>query len=107
LAPRAKGRRLRFRIEEPGAGFGSTLDAINAWHRYSKNKQVRIRAQYVGQQKFCRWCFKTLESAERFKQRFGGEVVPASISRTQPRSDDTSLSSEATVSTTNERLIQA
>jgi hypothetical protein len=63
-------------IAAPEAGFGSKLDAINAWHRYAKIKQRRAQPHQAGPQKFGRWCFEALESAERFKERFGGEIVP-------------------------------
>ena len=59
----------------PEGGFGLRLDAINAWHLYTKNKQRRARPHQVGQQKFGRWCFESLEAAEKFNERFGGEIV--------------------------------
>ena len=37
------------------------LDAINAWHLYSK------------------WCFESLAIAEKFSERFGGEIVAAVV----------------------------
>jgi hypothetical protein len=39
-------------IAVPENGFGPKLDAINAWHRYSKNKQRRGRPQSLGERKF-------------------------------------------------------
>jgi hypothetical protein len=62
-------------IAVPQAGFGLKLDAINAWHLYAKIKQRRDHPARA--QAFSRWFFENLESAERFKQRFGGELVPA------------------------------
>ncbi len=62
-------------IAVPDGGFGSTLDAINAWHRYSKQRQRRGHRQHLGEQHFWRWCFESLEIAERFQRRFGGEIV--------------------------------
>ena len=63
-------------IAVPDGGFGCTLDAINAWHFYSKNGQRFGQRQDVGEQQFWRWCFATREVAELFKLRFGGEMVP-------------------------------
>jgi hypothetical protein len=76
---RVGARRWPFlvQIAVPEAGFGLKLDAINAWHRYTKIKQRRAQPHQAGPKKFGRWCFETLESAERFKERFGGEIVPA------------------------------
>lgn len=59
----------------PEGGFGPRLDAINAWHLYSKNKQRRARPHQVGQQKFGRWCFESLAIAKKFSERFSGEIV--------------------------------
>jgi hypothetical protein len=59
----------------PEGGFGLRLDAINAWHLYTKNKQRRARPHQVGQQKFGRWCFESFETAEKFSERFGGEIL--------------------------------
>jgi hypothetical protein len=66
-------------IAVPEGGFGPKLDAINAWHRYTKIKQRRAQPHQAEPKKFGRWCFETLESAERFRKRFGGEVVPATV----------------------------
>jgi hypothetical protein len=66
-------------IAVPEGGFGSKLDAINAWHRYSKNNQRRGRPQSLGEKRFWRGCFKDFETADKFKQRFGGEVVPGPV----------------------------
>jgi hypothetical protein len=78
-ASRVSERRFPFivQIEVPETGFGLTIDAINAWHRYTNNKQQRARPQHAGRQKFGRWCFARLEIAEKFRGRFGGEIVPA------------------------------
>jgi hypothetical protein len=73
-------------IPVPDDGFGSRLDAINAWHRYSKNKQRRGRPQSLGEKKFWRWCFKEFESADKFRQRFGGEVVSGLVRRVDRQS---------------------
>jgi hypothetical protein len=73
-------------IAVPDDGFGSRLDAINAWHRYSKNKQRRGRPQSLGEKKFWRWCFKEFESADKFRQRFGGEVVSGPVRRVDRQS---------------------
>jgi hypothetical protein len=73
-------------IAVPDDGFGLRLDAINAWHRYSKNKQRRGRPQSLGEKKFWRWCFKEFESADKFRQRFGGEVVSGPVRRVDRQS---------------------
>jgi hypothetical protein len=75
-------------IAVPDDGFGSRLDAINAWHLYSKNKQRRGRPQSLGEKKFWRWCFKDFETAEKFRQRFGGEVLSGPFRGVDRRSLD-------------------
>jgi hypothetical protein len=75
-------------IVVPDDGFGSKLDAINAWHLYSKNKQRRGRLQSIGEKKFWRWCFKDFETAEKFRQRFGGDVVSGPVRRVDRRRSD-------------------
>jgi hypothetical protein len=67
----------------PDGGFGCTLDAINAWHRYSKNTQRRGPPSQLGEREFWSWCFEGLEIAKSFRHRFGGEIVPVTI-RGQP-----------------------
>jgi hypothetical protein len=59
----------------PEGSFGLRLDASNAWHLYSKNKQRRARPHQVEQQKFGRWCFESLSIAKKFSERFSGEIV--------------------------------
>jgi hypothetical protein len=78
---RVSERRFRFvvQIAVPAGGFGSVLNAINAWHRYTKNMQRRARPPHSGEEKFSRWCFESLEVAQKFTQRFGGEIVPSAI----------------------------
>jgi hypothetical protein len=79
MASRVDERRFPFvvQIAAPEDGFGLMLDAINAWHRYTKVRQHRARPQR-GKQRFGRWCFVSLEIAEKFKARFGGEIITAS-----------------------------
>lgn len=74
-------------IAVPDGGFGCALDAINAWHYYSKNKQRQGRRHYAGEQEFWRWCFGGLEIAKSFRHRFGGEIMPVTVRRVaeQPR----------------------
>jgi hypothetical protein len=88
-------------IAVPDDGFGSKLDAINAWHRYSKSKQRRGRPQFLGKKKFWRWCFTSLEIAEKFRQRFGGEIVLEAIKRDTGRKAGRGLDKACGV--TNER----
>jgi hypothetical protein len=76
-------------IAVPDGGFGCTLDAINAWHFYSKNWQRLGRRLEMGEQQFWRWCFEKHEIAELFRQRFGGEMVPLVVrqyAKIQPHS---------------------
>jgi hypothetical protein len=75
-------------IAVPDDGFGLKLDAINAWHRYSNNKQRRGRPQSLGERKFWRWCFKDFETADKFRTRFGGEVMSGPPKRMDRRSSD-------------------
>jgi hypothetical protein len=70
-------------IAVPDGGFGCTLDAINAWHRYSKNRQRRGQRQRVDMQDYWSWCFEGLEIAKEFRQRFGGEILPVTV-RSRP-----------------------
>jgi hypothetical protein len=58
---------------------------MNAWHRYTKDKQRRARLEDVGRQKFGYWCFQSLEIADRFRQQFCGKIVPATNSGRQKR----------------------
>jgi len=94
-------------IAVPDGGFGSKLEAINAWHRYSKNKQRRGRPQSLGEKKFWRWCFKSSETAEQFSRRFGGELVPAMAPRRSQQGLDPIAVTDKTLSDTNEREAEA
>lgn len=69
-------------IAVPDGGFGCTLDAINAWHCYGKNRQRRGQRQRLGEREYWSWCFEELEIAKEFRQRFGGEILPTTV-RTQ------------------------
>jgi hypothetical protein len=75
-------------IAVPDGGFGCTLDAINAWHCYSKNPQRRGGPQRLGEREFWTWCFEGLEIAKSFRHRFGGEIVPVTIQRRPERQRD-------------------
>jgi len=66
-------------VAVPDGGFAGTLDAINAWHCYSKNRQRRGQRQRIGLQEYWSWCFEGLEIAEAFRQRFGGEILPVAL----------------------------
>ena len=70
---RINRRRFPFvvQIAVPDGGFGRILDAINAWHHYSKIQQRR----HTGEKDFYRWHFGDMKTAEAFRQRFGGEIV--------------------------------
>ena len=72
-------------IAVPDGGFGCTLDAINAWHCYGKNRQRRGQRQRVGVQEYWTWCFEGLEIAKQFRQRFGGEILPVTLRARPPR----------------------
>lgn len=75
-------------IAVPDGGFGCTLDAINAWHCYGKNRQRRGQRQRIGMQDYWSWCFEGLEIAKEFRQRFGGEILPVTIRRRPERASD-------------------
>jgi hypothetical protein len=75
-------------IAVPDGGFGCMLDAVNAWHRYSNSRQRRGPRQIAGEQEVWSWCFDGLEIAKSFRQRFGGEIVPATIRRRTERRRD-------------------
>jgi hypothetical protein len=62
-------------IAVPEGGFGATLDAVNAWHRYSRVRQRNGQRQRVNEQEFWRWCFEDVKTADVFRQRFGGEIL--------------------------------
>ena len=83
---RINARRFPFvvQIAVPDGGFGRTLDAVNAWHLYSKVRQRR----HTKEKDFYRWHFEDAKTAEIFRQRFGGEIVvttrPGPASLEQP-----------------------
>jgi hypothetical protein len=72
-------------IAVPKGGFGPMLDAINAWHRYSRVQQRNGQRQRIDEQDFCRWCFEDVKAADIFRQRFGGEM----LLMMKPRGSDT------------------
>ncbi len=75
-------------IAVPDGGFECTLDAINAWHYFSRNPQYRGQHRYIGDQEFRSWHFEGLEIAKAFRHRFGGEILPVTIrTRTSRRSN--------------------
>jgi hypothetical protein len=80
---RANERNFPFivQIAVPDGGFGAALGAINAWHRYSKNRQRQGSRQSIGEQDCWRWCFESAEIAEKFRQRFGGEIMHSPVER--------------------------
>jgi hypothetical protein len=80
-AARASRSKFPFvvQIVVPDGGFGCTLGAINAWHRYSKTIQRRGPPQPLGERVFWNWCFEGLEIAKVFRHRFGGQIVPITI----------------------------
>src|ERR1700761_8579396 len=90
---KARGNEAAFpfvvQIAVPDGGFGCTLDAINAWHCYSKNRQRRGQRQRIGMQDYWSWCFEGLEIAKEFRQRFGGEILPVTIRRRPERAGAT------------------
>lgn len=68
-------------VAVPDGGFEFTLDAINAWHCYSRSKQRRGQRYRVGEREYWSWCFDGLEIAKSFRHRFGGEIMPVTIRR--------------------------
>jgi hypothetical protein len=81
IRPRAKARsnerRFPFvvQVAVPEDGFRHALDGINAWHHYHDVQQRVGQRQRVDGQEFSRWCFEDMETAELFRQRFGGELL--------------------------------
>lgn len=75
-------------IAVPDGGFGGTLDAINAWHCYNKSPQRRGQRQHNGARDYWSWCFEGLEVAKRFRQRFGGQIMPVNIRLRPERRDE-------------------
>jgi hypothetical protein len=96
IASRINERNFPFvvQVPVPDVGFGPTLDAINAWHCYSKHRQRRGHRQHLGEQHFWRWCFESVEVAERFQRRFGGEIVHLVIEPRAARRRDPALQIE-------------
>ena len=94
-------------IVVPDDGFGSKLDAINAWHLYSKNKQRRGRLQSIGDKKFWRWCFKDYGTADKFRQRFGGEGLSGPPRRADRRNLERARIGEKASCDTNEARAEA
>jgi hypothetical protein len=80
---RANERNFPFivQIAVPDGGFGAALGSINAWHRYSKNRQRPGSRQRIGAQDCWRWCFESVEIAQKFQQRFGGEIIHSLVVR--------------------------
>ena len=66
-------------IAVPYGGFVCVLDAINAWHRYSRNPQYREQPRHIGELEFRSWRFEDLEIATAFRHRFGGEILSETI----------------------------
>jgi len=62
-------------LAQPEGGFGSTLEAIDAFHREHSITLRRGRRQRRNDQEFARWCFITPELADDFHARFGGERI--------------------------------
>jgi hypothetical protein len=93
VTDRANERHFPFvvQIPVPEGGFASTLDAINAWHCYSKNVQRYGMRRHIGDREIRRWCFESLEIAEAFRLRFGGELVLMTNERHEARTTPTSL----------------
>ena len=68
-------------VAVPDGGFECTLEAINAWHGYSRSRQRRGQRYRRGEQEFWSWCFDGLEIAKSFRHRFGGEIMPVTVRR--------------------------
>jgi hypothetical protein len=72
----ANERRFSFvaQIPTPEGGFASILDAIKAWHCYNTSMQRPERGQRPGERGAQRWNFESMQIAEGFRLRFGGEI---------------------------------
>lgn len=81
VAAHANEREFPFvvQIVVSDGGFDWTLNAINAWHHYSRHPQRRGRRHHEGNLEFGRWCFEGLEIAKAFRHRFGGEIMPITM----------------------------
>lgn len=81
VAAHANEREFPFVVQVvvPDGGFDWTLNAINAWHHYSRHPQRRGRRYYEGEREFWRWCFEGLEVAKAFRHQFGGEIMPITV----------------------------
>jgi hypothetical protein len=80
VTDRANERRFCFvaQIPAPEGGFASILDAIKAWHCYSASMQRPWIGQRPNRQPVKRWSFESMQIAEGFRLRFGGETGSAS-----------------------------
>ena len=72
----ANERRFSFvaQIPAPEGGFASILDAIKAWHCYNTSMQRPERGQRPAEQGARRGSFESMQIAEGFRLRFGGEI---------------------------------
>jgi hypothetical protein len=78
-------------VAVPDGGFECTLEAINAWHCYSRSRQRRGQRYRRGEQEFWSWCFDGLEIAKSFRHRFGGEIMPVTVRRRSESRRDPAL----------------
>jgi hypothetical protein len=80
VTDRANERRFCFvaQIPAPEDGFASILDAIEAWHCYSASMQRPGIGRRPNGQNVKRWSFESMQIAEGFRLRFGGEIGSAS-----------------------------
>jgi hypothetical protein len=90
MTDRATERHFRFvvQIPVPEGGFASALDAMKAWHCYSASMQRP--AISPGDHGVTRWSFESMQIAEEFRLRFGGELGSArdTTIRQAPSRDD-------------------
>lgn len=66
-------------IAVPESGFGRTLDAMVEWHRESGVKLRYGNRERIADCEYARWCFSDAQTAEKFRERFGGEVLWAPL----------------------------
>jgi hypothetical protein len=77
MTEHATERHFRFvvQIPVPEGGFASALDAMKAWHCY--NASMQRPGISPGDQGVTRWSFESMQIAEGFRLRLGGELGSA------------------------------
>lgn len=56
----------------PSGGLGSRLDAMHDWHRERGIRSYQGHGRYEEPLHYITWCFADAETADAFKEAFGG-----------------------------------